>query len=273
MTIKHISAILALCLAFNSCKKKSSDEPQPATVNTTSNTTTSVTYGKVQIHLHTWVGTDRNYELQDANENNFAGEERKISLGIGKVYLSNFQLVKMDGSLYPLADTLILWEHPLPTYTIGKAPVGKYKAVRFKVGFDSTMSKKPVETAFGGILNQPAMWFESSANPEKYVFAHFKGKLDTASVPDPANAKVNYEFKIGTKQHLIQVSMKDFDPGSEFNLIPNGEVLHMYVNLERLFDGIDLSNLANLNVKTLDDNSSALSEKIASNIQRMFYYE
>lgn len=268
MTIRYLISVTALCIAFAACKKKSSDEPQPTPVENQN----PIKYGLVQIHLHTWVGETRDNELQDTNEVVTAGE-RRVSLSIGKIFLSDFELVKMDGSIYSLVDTVIMWDYPSSTYEIGMAPIGKYKSIRFKVGFDSKTIKKPLESVFGGVLNKPEMWFESGANVDKYIFAHFKGKIDTATVPSEDNIRVGYEFKLGTKSRLTQVLLKNLQPNSEFNLPISGDIFHMYVNMERLFEGIDLRDINSLNIRTIEDNSTSAADKIAANISRMFDYE
>ena len=263
-----------MCVVFVACKKKTSDEPAPTPIENQNPTNQNpITYGLVQIHLHTWVGTEYTHSLESADEEIATGFERKISLGTGRFFLSDFELVNMDGSIYSLADTVIMWDYPKSDYEIGMAPIGKYKSIRFKVGFDSETIKKPLETVFNGVLNKPAMWFESAANADKYVFAHLKGKIDTAAIPDESNTRVGYEFKIGTKSRLTQITLSDLKPGSEFNLPMTFDVFHLYVNMERLFDGVNLQDINSLNLKTIEANSATAAEKITGNISRMFNYE
>jgi hypothetical protein len=270
MFVRYFAVIVALVVAISCKKKEESPHPTTLTPSPSTPTTRVAKYGKAVLHLHTFVGDE---ELE-AYVDDVALGDRRISMSLGYVYLSDFELVDMNGFITPLPDTVILKVQDNISYNLNKIPVGRYKSIRFKVGLDSVASHKPVNSAFGGILNKPDMWFESIADPNKFVFAHFKGKIDTATTPDASNERADYHYKIGTKAHFIQVVMPIRAAGTEFNIGETGsEYFHIYMDLLKLFEGISLNNPSNLQVTSVVDNSTSIANKLATNISNMFRYE
>ena len=49
--------------------------------------------------------------------------------------------------------------------------------------------------------------------------------------------------------------------------------VHMKIQYDRLFDGINLSNNANLHVITKTDNALPIVETLKKNMQKLFIYE
>lgn len=251
MTIRYLSISLAICLAFFSCKKKK-DAPEPETktnqVETPKKDTTIAAqkYGKGVIHLHTFDGET---ELDTYTDYFYVdGSEKRISMKDTKVNIFDFELVDIQGNVVKMSDTSFIKTPETISYNIYKAPVGKYKALRFKVG---------TKTASSGSF-----------------LAYFKGKLDTAATPDESNDRVDYEYRITSASNYVQVTLPDRRLGSEFNIAEVGfEYLHLYMDLNLLFSDIDLRNPENLKVVTVEDNAKPIATKLAANITNMFRYE
>jgi len=194
---------------------------------------------------------------------------RMISLDMAQLYISDIQLVKLDGSYYNVPSNGVLKVFESESVSIGNVPVGNYKTVRFKVGLSPTMNAlEPTTSGYGNLLNQPEMWFSSSAQPDGYAFLNFSGSIDTTVAK--TGDKVAFEYKIGTNANLTQIEM----PAQNFTIYKDvvGYV-HMKIEYNRLFDGIQLSNNANLYVKTKADNTLPVVETIKQNIAKMFIYE
>jgi hypothetical protein len=224
--------------------------------------------GTVYMHLHTFVGINEVdlYNIVYTDEN-----DRKISVSISQLYMSNIQLVKADGSLVSIPDTIILKVQDQETYAIGNVPAGNYKSIRFNVGLDPTSNAKTPTSSDSDELNHSEMWFGSSAQPEGYVFFNIQGKIDTTSDASGTIAQMQpFVYKIGTNANLKQVTM----PDQTYTVSPNqAQYIHLYYDVSKLFNGIQLNQQSNLSVATAADNSGTLAEKIRNNIPSMFTYE
>ena len=186
------------------------------------------------------------------------------------MYISNIELVRLDGSVYPVTDKVILKDFDNEAYLIGNVPAGNYKSVHFSVGLNAAVNAKiPVST--DTVFYRPEMWFGSTAQPQGYIFLNIQGKIDTTANASGAEAQmVQFAYKIGTTANIKQVVM----PDNNFTVLPNQiEYVHMIINYMKIFDGIDISKAGNLSVQTTSENSNAISQKIVNNIQGMFHYE
>ena len=252
------SVALIGVLLLSACKKE---------VQNTSDTTQEVVpTGMLKLHLHTFIGEQ---EVDAYSIETPMADGRMISLNLAQMYLSDIQLVKLDGSLYNVPSNGVLKVFESESVTIGNVAVGNYKSVRFKVGLLPSVNKlAPTVTGYANLLNQPEMWFSSKAEPDGYVFLNFTGNIDTTA--SKTGALVPFEYKIGTDAHLVQVEM----PQQNFSLLKDvvGYV-HMKIDYAKLFDGIDLSNNENLHVKTTAENSKPVVQTIKKNIPNMFIYE
>ncbi|MBL7815409.1 MAG: hypothetical protein JNL70_10370 [Saprospiraceae bacterium] len=248
-----IMALGLFCLA--SCKDKNTPTPDPV-----------VAKGTFMFHLHTYIDNNE-VDLYDITYTNLEG--RKMSLSIAQLYISEIQLVKSDGSTLDISGKKILKLFETETNLVGEVPVGSYKSIRFKVGLDAaTNALSPKASADSIILNRPEMWFGSSPQPDGYVFMNVQGKIDTSSTFD--KTPVPFSYKIGTNANYKQVSMgiKDFK-------VEEGKAVfgHIIIDYNRLFNGIQMNQLANLSVTTATANSSTIAAKIVNNIPSMFLYE
>src|SRR4051812_43788138 len=125
MSFFRSTCLMGMCVVAFSCSKKSTDEPSPEPSPVTK-------YGKITVHLHYAMEGEMIQEYGDNQVPQYA--ERKLTLDLAQVYLSKFELVKMDGSSVALLDTTLLKMIAPESYAITKVPVGKYKSIRFRVG-------------------------------------------------------------------------------------------------------------------------------------------
>jgi hypothetical protein len=242
---------------LSNCAKKSSD-PTPAT---------NVPTGLLELHLHNYIDTSEVEEYQTVYT---ATNGRKISLTKGQVYLSNIQLVRLDGSFYPIPGRIVLKVQEQEVYLVGNVPAGNYQSVLFTVGLDSATNAKvpaPSDTA----LYQASMWFGTTAQPEGYIFINAQGSIDTTANADGKTADMqSFKYLIGTESNSRQITM----PDNNYTITPNQtQFVHIVIDYSKLFTGIALDDKNNLTVASSADNASALARKIAGNIPSMFSYE
>jgi hypothetical protein len=258
MKFRYLVSFVALCCIVVACKKKGSDEPQPTPIVIVPNGT-SIKYGRAVMHLHTFIGDE---ELDGYNDVvSVPSSERRISMSIGNVYMSHFELVDMNNQIVKMCDTTLIKTPEVISYNISKIPAGKYKALRFKVEFDSTKS--------GNQLID-----KSNLNPGSQYYAHFAGSLDSATTPDFSNTKVKYEYYIQPNAKSIQVALPNRKSGAEFNISESGvEYFHIYMDLNILFAGLKLNDPKSLKVVTVEENVSSIADQIVDNISNMFRYE
>jgi hypothetical protein len=249
----NITFVLLAILVIFGCSKKNDNNAEVT--------------GQLYFHLHTNVDTA---EVDDYNTVIQSSDGRKISLSIAQLYISNIQLVKLDGSIYPVTCKILLKVLDNEVYFVGNVPAGNYNSVIFNIGLDSvTNSEKPLNT--DTVLNRPEMWFSNVAQPQGYVYLNVEGKIDTSANADGSVAQmVPFAYKIGTQLNVKQVTM----PVQHYSVLPNQtEYVHMIINYMKVFNGVDLSKPGNLSIKNISDNSGALANQIANNIPGMFSYE
>lgn len=244
--------IFILCSTFFiSCNKKSKDDPSTDKVTPT---------GTVSFHLHTYI-QDNEVDLYGIPYTTHEG--RSISLSLAQLYISDVQLVKLDGSVFSFPVNKILKVLDVDTYVIGEAPVGNYKSLRFKVGLapDHNLPN----------LSNPAdsvMWLSKTRMDDGYVFMNVQGKIDTSEAM--TGNLIPFVYKIGTNVNYKQVVM----PDKNFTVVA-GEIqfAHLIADYNMLFKGIKINDISNLSVKTASDNALPLAQKIVNNIPSMFIYE
>lgn len=259
MSKKIIYMFLMLGIGFFSCEKPEPDDDDKDEQK-------PVPTGTLRFHLHTYV---ENNEVDGYNIPYSTDAGRQISLSIAQVYISNVQVVKLDGSVINLPDTILLKTLADETYTVGKVLVGNYKGIRFKVGLGAaTDAQNPVLSKDSAALNHSEMWFGSTAQSDGYIFMNVQGSVDTTS--DLSGTMQPFAYKIGTASNYVSVNM----PEQNFSILENqAEYAHMVLDCSRLFGGIKLNEAANLSLAGKADNNNALAQKIAANIPLMFKYE
>ena len=253
-------SFIIICLTFlYACKKK-----DVTPMNTDSSIV--VPTGDLKFHLHTYIGEQ---EVDAYNIDYPMPNGHMISLNMAELYLSEIQLVRVDGSLYNVSTNGVLKVFESEGVEIGKVPVGNYKSVRFKVGLTPDVNTlEPTTTGYVNLLNQAEMWFSTKAQPDGYVYMNFSGSIDTTAAQ--TGVKIPLEYKIGTETKRVQIEM----PTQNFSISKDAVgYVHMKIQYDRLFDGINLSYNANLHVITKTDNALPIVETLKKNMQKLFIYE
>ncbi len=252
---KIILAFIALALLiFNSCKKDKDETVSPVTESN----------GTLFFHFHTNVDTS---EVEGYGDTCVLSDNRNITVSKAQLYISGIQLVKLDGSTIDVSGVIQLIKQEEEAYTIGGVPAGNYKSVKFNVGL-SPSTNASIPAVDDSTLNQPSMWFDSSAQPSGFVFVNFQGTIDTATTPSSSNTLYPFNYKIGTNVNFKTVTM----PDENFTVTPNqAQYVHMLIDYSRLFMGVQLNS--NLDVSTTLANATALGTQISNNIAGMFSYD
>ena len=255
-SIYIVIAIVILIAGMNTGCKHEAQSPTPF-----------LDSGKFYLHLHT------NIDTNEADYGNIytTSAGRKVMITTAQLYLSNFQLVKSDGSIMTIPGRILLKVVENEEYYVATVPVGDYRSVKFAIGLD------PVTNALASSadtsLNHPEMWFGIAAQPSGYIFVNLQGKIDTTANATGTIAQMQpFVYKVGTAAHYNTVTMPDHSP---VYTVTNGQITfsHITIDYNKLFTGVMLNNNANLNVATPADNTSTISNTISANIPSMFSYE
>lgn len=240
--------ILCCCTFFSSCKKKAKDENGDTPM------------GKVSMHLHSYI-EDEEIDLYNIPYSTHDG--RAISLKLAQFYISDIELVKLDGSVYSIPNSTVLKKLGVDTYIIGEAPVGNYTSVRFKVGLPANSNQVDFSKTADSV-----MWFSNTKADDGYIFLNVQGAIDTSEAY--TGTRTPFIYKIGSNVNYKQINM----PRKDFTIVAS-EVyyIHLIADFNRLFNGIKISDNSNLYVRTVSDNSSPLAQKILNNIPSLFIYE
>lgn len=249
--MKKILFLLGLLYCF-ACENEAIAPPEPP-----------VAKGTFLFHLHNYI------DLQEIDLYGIeyqTSEGRSIVLDYTEMYISEIQLLKEDGTMYSIPGKILLKNFRDQTYEVAEVPVGKYKSVYFKVGLPAAVNAlAPKDSA---ILNQPAMWWSSSAQANGYLFMNVQGKIDTSA--DLSHPPVPFVYKIGTNANFVAVKM----PEREFTIKEDTYFYgHIIVDYSQLFKGLALNKSSNLSVQTIADNANAIAQQIVRNIPSMFIYE
>jgi hypothetical protein len=255
--MKNWIYIFTLLLVLVACKKETT---------TPTTTTDNTPKGRLVFHLHTFIG-ESEVDAYDIDMTTPSG--RTISLNRAQFYLTDIQLVKLDGSIYNVPSKGSLKVFESESVTIGDVNIGNYKSVRFKVGLIPATNKLlPTVDGYNILLNQSEMWFGNAAKSDEYVFLNFAGQIDTTKAMN--GVKVPFEYRIGGNDNLISVVM----PEQNITIL-EGQIgyAHMVIDYSKFFDNIDLTNPENLKINSLDDNKKAIVSTLKTNIASMFRYE
>jgi len=248
-------SIIAFLFSASACKQH--DPPPPAVDSTI-----------VYMHIHNNLDTNE-VEIYGNIYETQAG--RKIYTNVAQLYLSHIQLIKADGSTYDIPGRLILKTQEIETYSLGKVPVGSYKSIRFHVGLDDATNA--LDSSANDALNHPEMWFDSTAQPGGYKYVYFGGRIDTTTAANGTEAQMQiYNYKLGTSAAYKEVTLPDHSPVYNFekDIL---QYIHLTIDYNKLFTGVQLNNSANLSITTAAANASAIGTTVNNNIPSMFSYE
>lgn len=254
---KFFIPLIAAFLLFNiSCKKH---DPTP---------TTTVDSTTLYIHLHTNLDTN---EVDDYNTVYEMTGGRKVSASIAQLYISHIQLIKEDGSLYDIPNTIVFKVQETEPYLLGNVPVGNYKSIRFYVGLDSATNT--LAATANAALNHSEMWFNAAAQPGGYVYVNFQGKIDTTANGNGTEAQMQpFMYMLGTNAAYKLVTMPDHSPVYNFTK-DNAQYIHIIIDYAKLFTGVQLNNPANLMIMNAAANATGIGTTVNNNIPSMFSYE
>jgi hypothetical protein len=265
-SFKMISLLVSLVLIMIACDKKDKEsDPTPGDDDTGNSNTPK---GMLSLHLHNYLDIS---EIDGYNIVYTTSEGRKISFTKAQFYLSEFELVKLDGSVYAVSGKNILKVQENQVYQLGEVPVGNYKSIRFKVGLNSATNATVPSSSSSDILNKPDMWFGNTAQQDGYVFFHLSGNIDTTVAANADEAHmVPFQYRVGTNAQYKQVIM----PDKNFSIIANQvEFAHMYSDLSKMFNGIQLHVEDNLTMVSTADNATTLGVTLGNNMDNIFFYE
>ena len=262
LNVFSLTAIVLVFVFFNSCGKKN-ENPNPV-----SNSVYSGPKGTLRMHLHNYIGA---VQIDEYNITYTTPENRKINVTKAQYYLSNFELVKSDGSIYTINDSIVCKVLDFETYEIADVPVGNYESINFYIGLNDQMNKKLPGTGNSALLNKPEMWFGSTPQPDGYIYFNFEGKIDiTANGTGTTSEMQPFKYLLGTSKAFKKITMKE----GKFTVSPDQvQFVHLNVDLSQIFKGIDLSKKENLNILNHSDNSSPAATKLIQNMSAMFKYE
>ena len=255
--MKHIYIIVSILFSIiiTSCK---SNDPAP--------NNSRIEKAPISVHLHSYIGAN---EVELYNTVYRTDDNRKISLSFAQLYISNIKLVRLDGTLYEIGDTILLINITDQVYELGNVPVGNYKSIQFDVGLPSTINAQA--PSGNGNLNDHAMWFSHTVQANNYIFMHASGKIDTTAAKNATEANmVPFIYKVGTNNNLVHVSM----PNQTVSVQPNTMAfIHMKADYAELFEGVDLTDATNLSVASIADNGTSLAIDISTRIAQIFKFE
>lgn len=253
--------LLIFVLILEACKKPIDNQN-----NNGNSDDKMVPTGTLMLHLHTYID-ENEVDLYNAIYANDEG--RSISLSLAQLYISEIELVKLDGSIYTIPYNKIFKVLEAETFSAGDVPVGNYKRIRFKVGLNNaTNILQPTESADSSMLKHNEMWMGNTAQPNGYAFLNVQGSIDTTT--DLSGAMVPFSYKIGGNANYKLVTM----PEQNFSIMEGqAKYAHIKIKYNKLFNGIKLNDINNLSVQNLSDNNGALAQKIVANIPAMFIYE
>lgn len=250
-------SIFALLLLASSCGKHDPPTP-PKPVDST------ILY----LHLHTNLDTNEVeaystvYQLQNG---------RKISASVTEMYLSDFQLIKSDGSTYDIPGLVVLKTQEVETYLVATIPVGNYKSIRFHAGLDDQTNT--LNPSANPALDHQEMWFNATAQPGGYVYLYFAGRIDTTTNANGTTAQMQiFDYKLGTSAAYKEVTMPDHSPMYDFekDIV---QYIHITIDYSKLLNGVQLNDNANLKITTAAGSATTLGTNIINNIPSMFEYE
>lgn len=218
--------ILSLSFVATSCEKDE-EEPIPVETNAT---------GTIEIDIEHIAG-DESFQF-DKLFTNEAGDS--LYFNVFKYYVSNFKLVKTDGSTVALdksqkhflVDNSVLASLNLE---LDSVPTGTYTGVEFTLGVDSITNTLPVSERTGVLDPSNGMYWSWNSG---YIFLKAEGLSPQSTMPDQS-----FTYHIGgfggysspTINNIKTVRI-ELDAAKTFTLAKNGsKELHVMVDALEIF--------------------------------------
>jgi hypothetical protein len=253
--MKTNSFLLLLVIALTSCKK-------------TNNGYDANFRGQLGLEFDNVVGSD-DLKLNTSTYTNAAGE--KFTVRTLQYFISNISLVKTDGTEYIVPQDssyfLINESSSVNAIPVLKIPEGEYKEISFIVGVDSLRSTMDISKRTGVLTPALNNYFNENNG---YIFFNMEGT-------SPQAPGGNYKFHIGgyggkttpTINNIKKITL-DLSPRGIVKIKEGDEsVIHMLVDISKVFSGTANVNLATNNIVEFDP----FSVNIANNYALMFTHD
>lgn len=240
---KNIFIALMIVLAMSSCKK---DEIMGNTKQV------------LDFHWHSKIGTqDAKYGVEYTTKGGV-----KFELTDWRYYVSNFVLIKDDGTEYKVADKVFLINIANADYSLDSVPVGKYKGFKFYVGLDSvTNHLDPTLYAAGNPLalqNPPIHWSWNAG----YIFFKVETLFDDSEdgTGSPDTESFHHVGTDNLKRTISLMEPFEIKSGSD-------KTIHLQMDLLEVFKDV---NLKTESVTHSFGPEAAIAKKIADDWQSAF---
>jgi hypothetical protein len=164
------SVLLLVLSAFAGCKKDKEVTPD-VTDSLPATSPTLPGAGSATLNFSNMAGS--NALLLSSSGYYLTANNDSLSVDIYKYYVSNFQLVKEDGSLHPFPESYFLIDAGKPsslTPVLNNIPPGNYTGIRFLLGVDSTRNVSGAQT--GALDPANGMFWTWSTG---YIMAKLEG--------------------------------------------------------------------------------------------------
>lgn len=225
MKTKFIGAIALMAFAtitLNSCKKTTPADPLP-------------TEGKVDLQFdHKWGPSNAPFSMNTTLTHPATGETMTFTML--KYYISNIKLKKEDGTWWTQPESyhlIVVGDNVAPKIQLEKVPVGKYTAIEYTIGVDSTRNVSGAQT--GALAPSNGMFWSWLTG---YIFIKAEG-----SSPDSGASSGEFKYHIGgfrneNNTNAVRVNTQDFP-----NLLNvdghdgHNAKVHFYVNAARFWHG------------------------------------
>lgn len=243
--LKSISILLFTAILFaTSCKKENLN-----------------THQLLNFHWHSMVGTE-----EAASATTYTSNGVNFNLSSWRYYVSNFILIKSDGTELKIADKVFLVDIANDDYSLDSVPVGNYKGFKFTLGLDSVTNHKD-PTLYSSenplaLQTYPIHWSWNSG----YIFMMAEGKFDSIA-PNNVTPNKDFFFHVGTDELKRTIDFSN----EAFSVVSGADKT---IGIEMDF----LKVISNVDLKTENATHSfgplyPLALKIATNWQSAFSIE
>lgn len=237
-----IVLLTACTLQFSACtKKEGCTDPKALNYDpdaeTSSNdckyatTPPANTQGTLALHMHQSFGSS----ALDTSAVYTLNNGQKFRMNQIRYYLSNFALVKSDGTEVPVPESYLLIQPSVDEYTAGEAEAGTYTKIKFYIGIDSATNSGgtlPVDRPAGHplALQTPSMFWTWASG---YIFMRFEGMADTTGTSS-LNQMFAWHIGSNSLRRTVEVPINSFT-------ITAGQtsVVHLNADLNEIVKLID----------------------------------
>lgn len=226
----------------------------------------------LHIDLKAKVGTAKSLIVGDTF---IEGGVHNYTISVATFFLSDFVLIKQDGSTVPFHDVSLIdfgETHGSNGEGVNRLSFevasGVYRGMKFNFGLnpDQNAMNPTMETAPIALQQSGMYWGWATG----YRFLKFEGLYDTTVLSSSA-INEPFVFHVGTSTLSYEV---DFD--NDFYTIPESgsKVYEIEVDLAKVFNGVSTVNLYNENfTHTLGDSTKFnLAQKVAVNFSNAFQH-